>query len=69
MSQVMHRQVEFTAQQARMLEEQATSSNRQAARIQELIGLMVFFAEGNVETKQRLSALEADVAELKRKTA
>lgn len=43
------------------------ASARQEERYEELIRVMTEFTETSVDTRKRLSALESEVAELKRK--
>lgn len=57
---------------SRMSEEveilKAASANQEAL-IKDLMDVMVAFADTSTDTQKRLAALEADVAELKRKSA
>lgn len=46
----------------------AASANQEAL-IKDLMDVMVAFADTSTDTQKRLAALEADVAELKRKSA
>lgn len=64
-TETTRKQVDFSRQladvvrqQGELLKEQTAASERQASRIEELIGLMGSFADGGTELRQRLGRCE-----------